>query len=69
MQLDTSGGLGDLVGLHRADYAGDWSTVCVIVRARPEWMPTAGGMPGAAEGQLAICRRRASSVSVGAPAA
>ena len=44
------GGLGDLVGLHRADYAGDWSTVCVIVRARPEWVPTAGGMPGAAGG-------------------
>jgi len=43
-QLDTSGGLGDLRGLHRADYAGDWSTVCVVVRARPEWMPTAGGM-------------------------
>jgi hypothetical protein len=43
-QLDTSGGLGDLSGLHRADYAGDWSTVCVVVRARPEWVPTAGGM-------------------------
>ena len=33
-----------MLGLHRADYAGDWSTVCVVVRARPEWMPTAGGM-------------------------
>ena len=43
-ELDTSGGLGDLLGLHRADYAGDWSTVCVVVRARPEWVPTAGGM-------------------------
>jgi hypothetical protein len=41
--FDAGGDLGDLVGLHRADYAGDWSTVCVIVRGRPEWMPTAGG--------------------------
>jgi hypothetical protein len=43
-----SGGdeLGDLVGLHRADYAGDWSTVCVVVRAPPGWMTTTGGMQG-----------------------
>jgi hypothetical protein len=35
--------LGDLAGLHRADYAGDWSTVCIVVRAPPGLMPTAGG--------------------------
>jgi len=39
-----AGELGDLAGLHRADYAGDWSTVCVVVRAPPGLMPTAGGM-------------------------
>jgi len=42
--FDSSGDLGDLVGLHRADYAGDWSTVCVVVRAPPGSAPTAGGM-------------------------
>jgi hypothetical protein len=42
--FDSGTGLGDLFGLHRADYAGDWSTVCVVVRAPPAWMPTAGGM-------------------------
>jgi hypothetical protein len=33
----------ELLGLHRADYAGDWSSVCVIVRAAPESLPTASG--------------------------
>jgi hypothetical protein len=42
--FDSSGDLGGLVGLHRADYAGDWSTVCVVVRAPPGSMPSAGGM-------------------------
>ena len=35
--------LGDLVGLHRADYAGDWSTVCVVVPASAESLPSASG--------------------------
>jgi hypothetical protein len=29
-----------LQGLHRADYAGDWSTVCVVVQAPPALLPT-----------------------------
>ena len=66
--FDAGGDLGDLVGLHRADYAGDWSTVCVIVRGRPEWMPTAGGSKSFRT-TTRNCRRRATSVSVGAPAA
>ena len=42
--FDSGGDLGDLVGLHRADYAGDWSTVCVVVRAPPGLTSPAGGM-------------------------
>lgn len=41
--VDSSGhlsGLGDLIGLHSADYAGDWSTLCVMVPGQPEWLLT-----------------------------
>jgi hypothetical protein len=34
----------ELLGLTHANYAGDWSTVCVVVRAPAAWMPTAGGL-------------------------
>lgn len=37
--LDTAIGE-ELQGLHRADYAGDWSTVCVVVQAPPTFLPT-----------------------------
>jgi hypothetical protein len=33
----------ELVGLHRADYAGDWSTVCVVVQASPDALPSPSG--------------------------